>query len=79
MTSLEYRILQYIKEQCDAARPPMQHHIRNRFGGESTHHVVNSLWSRGYLARSIYSRKGAHRPYLITDKGRAVLKPANIG
>lgn len=30
MTSLEYRILQYIKEQCDAARPPMQHHIRNR-------------------------------------------------
>jgi hypothetical protein len=31
MTSLEYRILQYIAERCDVNSPPMHHHIRARF------------------------------------------------
>lgn len=81
MTSLEYRILQYIAEQCDAvpSRPPMHHHIRNRFAPEGTNHVVNSMWSQGLLARTSYSRKGAHRPFVITQKGREALRPSMVG
>lgn len=79
MTSLEYLILQYITEQCDAGRPPKHEHIRNRFAPDSTHHIVNSLWSRGLLARSSYARKGAHRPFVITEQGRAALRPKMVG
>lgn len=75
MTSLEFRILQYIKEQCDMfpARPPYRHHVANRFAPEGTSPVLDSLWQRGFLARTSYGRKGSRRPFLITDKGRQVL------
>lgn len=79
MTDLEYRILLYVKEQCDMFRPPFHHHIRIRFMPESTVHVVNSLWSRGYISRTAYGRKGAHRPFLITDLGRKAVSPGMVG
>lgn len=79
MTSLEYRILQYIAERCDMNSPPMHHHIRARFAPEGTSHIVNSLWSRGLLARTSYGRKGAHRPFLITERGRAEIRPKMVG
>lgn len=75
MTTLELRILAYVQEQCDANRPPYHHHIRQRFSPEPTTHVVNALWSRGLLARTSYGRKGAHRPFLITEQGRAAVRP----
>lgn len=76
MTTLERMILKYVAEQCDMARPPRHYHIANRFAPESTTHIVNALWAQGYLARPCYGRKGSHRPFIITENGRAMLREA---
>lgn len=79
MTSLELRILDYINRQCNQGKPPMLHNIVRRFEPDPVRHTVNSLWTRRLLSRTPIVRKGAHRGFILTEQGKALVGGSNVG
>ncbi len=79
MTSLEYRILQYIEKRNEQGPPPLIDHIRRYCEPDSVTHVVNRLWAQNLITQGPRARKWAHRGFVLTEKGREALRPAMVG
>ena len=80
MTSLELRIHSTTSTgSAYRESPPMLHNIVRRFEPDPVRHVVNALWTQRLLSRTPIVRKGAHRGFVLTEQGKAVVGGGNVG
>ena len=79
MTSLEYRILEYVDRQCRMGHPPFLDTIVKRFEPDGVRHTVNALWTQKLLAKTPRVRKGAHRGFVLTEAGKATICRSQVG